>query len=336
MEQRSRLLVVALAASLLLLIVGLSVGPLGSGGAHGYPRSPHGRVGVYLTSHAVSVRSILDGILRACERGALNAVVVNVKNMHGEVTFATTSARAREIGAVAERLDLGALTRRLHDLGIYVIARQVLFYDPKLADAQGRDTPWVDPTDDEVVSYNLELAAEVAAMGVDELQFDYIRYPDEDPIGDDYTSRRRAISGFLERARRRLSGRVFLSVDVFGRVLWPWNARGIDPIGQVLEEMAPACTVVSPMVYPSHYSEARYTQDPYGVVRDALRSGAGRIATSIRPFLQAFDRLIPAGMSLTEYIAQQIRAAREWGADGYLFWDPACDYGALFEALSTH
>ena len=58
-----------------------------------------------------------------------------------------------------------------------------------------------------------------------------------------------------------------------------------------------------------------------------------RVDTPLRPFLQAFDMAIPAGMSLPQYIVAQIRAAEDAEADGYLFWNPRADYSALWQAL---
>ena len=318
-----------------LLCLSTGVGPRSVGGAEGYPLSPHGRVGVYLTSYAACDSDTLAGLYGARARGELNAVVVNVKNMHGEITYASSVAAALRVGAVVARLDLRSFVRALHARGIYVIARQVLFYDPKLAAALGCEGDWVDPALPEVIDYNLRVAEEVAGYGVDELQFDYVRYPDDKAIGVVFEERRRAVTAFVEQAARLLSGRVHLSVDVFGRVLWPWNARGIDPIGQVLEDLAAVSDTVSPMVYPSHYSEPKYTQDPYRAVFDGLASGTQRTSTPLRPFLQVFDRGVPEHMPLRDYISAQIRAAQDSDADGYLFWHPACDYEELYQVLGS-
>jgi len=183
------------------------------------------------------------------------------------------------------------------------------------------------------VEYNLAIAEEVASLGFDELQFDYIRYADVGSLESRYEGRYAAVDRFLAEARRRLAGRITLSADLFGRVLWPWNERRIDPIGQSLEEMSAHLDFVSPMVYPSHYAEQAYRDDPYRVVSDALRSGKARVSASYRPFLQAFDLALPAGMSLETYIEEQIRAAEDTGADGYLFWHPACEYDTLYRVL---
>ncbi|GAI70856.1 unnamed protein product, partial [marine sediment metagenome] len=87
----------------------------------------------------------------------------------------------------------------------------------------------------------------------------------------------------------------------FGRVLWDWNKKRIDPIGQSLEEMAACIDLISPMLYPSHYVEQYYKDNPCQLVMDALSAGKDRVSTPLRPFLQVFDRAIPYGMSLETY-----------------------------------
>jgi len=293
----------------------------------------HGRVGVYLTSYALTKREVVEGIFAARKSGKIDAVVINVKNMHGELTYDSAIPLAVELGASTGRLDLVALVPALRQRGFYVIARQVLFYDPLLAGHLGAAEEWVDVDNRSAVEYNLAIAEEVASLGFDELQFDYIRYADVGSLEARYEERYAAVDRFLSEARRRLAGRITLSADLFGRVLWPWNERRIDPIGQSLEEMSAHLDFVSPMVYPSHYVEQAYRDDPYRVVSDALRSGKARVSASYRPFLQAFDLALPAGMSLQTYIVEQIRAAEDAGADGYLFWHPACEYDTLYRAL---
>lgn len=334
--RRSTVLRFLIVGSFLILLFGVRLDQ-GSPLAPPHPPSPHNRVGVYLTSYALTKPGLLEGVLLAASEGKLNAVVVNVKNMHGELTYESAVPLAKAIGASTGRLDLCSLLRTLREKGIYLIARQVLFYDPKLAahlNQQGSESsgPWVMPSDERAVAYNLKIAQEVACLGFDEIQFDYIRFADEGKLAPVYEERYAAVNRFLEEARQFLSGQVVLSVDVFGRVLWDWNKKRIDPIGQSLEEIAPFVDFISPMIYPSHYQQ-HYRDDPYQVVKEALTCGKARVTTRFRPFLQAFDQAIPTGMSLEDYIRAQVRAAEESGADGYLFWNPSCNYDALYEAL---
>lgn len=292
--------------------------------------------GIYLTSHTLGKlggEGGLEQLLDRMKAVGLNAVVINVKNMHGEVTYDTQIALAKEIGAATGRLDLPRLLAELGSEGIYVIARQVVFYDPLLARYIGSpQAPWAPPSDARVVEYNLALAEEVIALGIDELQFDYARFPDDGNLGRNYEDRYEAIKGFLKLARERLAGRI--SIDVFGRTLWEWNKRRIDPIGQELEELAPYVSWISPMVYPSHF-ERGLREKPYEAVRRSLNNGLER-GLRLRPFLQAFELAIPSGMSYQDYIRAQLRAVRELGIRGYLFWNPRSDYEELFRALKEH
>lgn len=298
------------------------------------PPSPHQRVGIYLGSYALARPGALDETLARARQGLLNAVVINVKDNHGEVTYASAVPLARTIAATTGRLDLATLLPILKKNGIYLIARQVVFDDAKLAAyLKSPQAPWVLPTDERVVSYNLEIANEVASLGFDEIQFDYIRYPDGGGLGPGYADRFAAIDRFVERAQALLAGRVLLSADLFGRVMWDWNRKRTDPIGQSLEDMAGHMDLLSPMLYPSHYSEQVYKTNPYRVVKDALAAGKERVTTPFRPFLQAFDMAIPSGMTLEAYIRAQVKAAQEAGADGYLFWNPSAEYSALYRAL---
>jgi len=294
----------------------------------------HGRRGVYLTSYALARPGALTAVLDQLAAHGLDAVVVNVKNMHGEVCYDTEVRLAHEIEAVAPRLDLPAILSEIHARGMYAIARQVVFYDPMLSRHLGSPTaPWVLPTEEAAVDYNLAIARELASLGFDEVQLDYVRFPDDGGIGSDYTDRCLALERFLARVREALS--VTLSVDVFGRVLWPWNARRIDPIGQHLEGMTKYVDLFSPMLYPSHYVEQSLKDDPYGTIKRALEHGMARVETPMRPYLQAFDMDVPPWMTLPEYIAAQIRAAEEMGTDGYLFWNPRADYSTLWRALEA-
>jgi len=295
--------------------------------------SGHNRIGVYLTAYALTMPTVLEAIHAAKDAGQIDTVVINVKNMHGEVTYTSSVPLADEIGSSTGRLDLPSQLDELRSRGFYLIARQVVFFDPLLAAHLGLDDSWV-PADNRVArDYNLEIASEVAALGFDELQFDYIRYPDGGALESVYEDRFTAITTFLAEARDRLGDRIHLSADLFGRVMWPWNSSRIDPIGQSLDDMAPHLDFISPMVYPSHYFEQAYRDNPYRTVQDALTSGTTRVDASFRPFLQAFDRHLPDNMSMETYIDEQVRAAQEHGADGYLFWHPACQYEPLFRVL---
>ncbi len=298
-------------------------------------RTGHGRVGVYLTAYGILSEDILRGVLEARKAGKIDTLVINVKDNHGDVSYASDVALARTLGASKGLIDFKKLIPILRAQGFYVIARQVVFNDPRLAAHLGYANGWVPASDPTAVAYNLAIAQEVAGMGFDELQFDYIRYADGGGLASGYETRFAAIDSFLTKVEAAVGQRITLSADLFGRVMWDWNMKRTDPIGQSLEDMAVHLDVVSPMLYPSHYTEQKYKDGPYLVVKDALTAGKKRTHTAIRPFLQVFDMAIPAGMTIDAYIAAEIRAAKENGADGYLFWEPSNDYRALYRVLGV-
>lgn len=288
--------------------------------------------GVYLTANVAGNDARLDDIIERSLQFGFNAIVIDVKDNGGTVAFASEVSLAKQIGAVVPRFSLRKLVEKVHRKGLYFIARLVVFSDPKLAKHLGNEDEWVLPSNGEAVAYNLAIAAEVAASGADEIQFDYIRFPDDGKIGNAYPKRTAAIVNFLQQAQRQFSDKVKLSADVFGRTLWDWNPKGIDPVGQVLERMAPYVAYLSPMIYPSHY-EPYFHDRPYEVVQRSMTVGLER-GLSLRPFLQAFDLRIPKGMRYTQYIRDQLKALDELNVKSYLFWNPRGDYSSLWEALS--
>ncbi len=154
-------------------------------------------------------------------------------------------------------------------------------------------------------------------------------------MGKDYKARYVAISQFLQLVHQKLNNKINISADVFGRTLWDWNIKKIDPIGQQLEEMAPYVDLFSPMVYPSHYENEQFWDHPYETVKRSLQSGLKR-GLMMRPFLQAFEMRIPKTLSYADYIGAQIRAVEELGFYGYLFWNPESNYTMLWRVLEQN
>ncbi len=156
-------------------------------------------------------------------------------------------------------------------MGVYLIARIVVFKDnpralaaPALAVKNSggsiwRDREhlaWVDPFQPAVWSYNLDIAEEAARKGFDEIQFDYVRFPDARGLVFSQPNHRenrvRAIGGFFREARRRLAPlHVFIAGDIFGYVCWN---QGDTDIGQQLEKVVNEVDYVCPMLYPSDFS----------------------------------------------------------------------------------
>jgi hypothetical protein len=312
---------------------------------------------VYLTVYGIGSNSLRGGALTLAHTGRINALVIDLKGDRGLIPYPSTIPLAQKDGARALTTirNLSALATQLHVAGIYAIARIVVFKDNPLATARPdlavkhgdgslfRDREglaWVDPFQPEVRAYNIAIAVEAARAGFDEVQFDYVRFPDvaqklrfaQTPTEE---LRIQAIDRFLAEAHEALIPfNVFLGVDIFGYVCWNTNDTGI---GQHLEDVLPLVDYVSPMVYPSGYKYGipgcqAPVAHPYEVVRDTLDNASKRGISPlrIRPWLQgfrdyAFDRRIFGPPQVNE----QIRAARDFGSDGWMIWNPHNRYEGL-------
>lgn len=310
---------------------------------------------LYLTAYGIGSERLRGGALSIIAAGGANALVIDLKGDRGIVPYPSAVPLAVKTPGVRKMTtipDLPALVRQLHGSGIYVIGRIVVFKDdplakarPELAVHRGKalytdreHLGWTDPFQADVGSYNIDLAAEAAAAGVDEIQFDYLRFPDSSatlgfaqPSTQD--ARVAAIAGFLAEARQRLAPyNVFIAADIFGYVCWNTDDTGI---GQRLEEIAANADYLSPMLYPSGYRWGiPGTRDPvansYAIVRGSLAEAQRRLRISpkrFRPWLQAFrDYGFDHRAFDADEVAEQIRAAREFGADGWMLWNASNIY----------
>jgi hypothetical protein len=339
---------------------------LGLGGpALDIPPPPPGRVpavvrGLYLNGWVFSSQRFFD-LVALADTTEINAFVIDVKDATGDLTYRSNVPTAVAIGAnararveeVRRRLDL--LERR----GIHSIARIVVARDPKLArgkpdwaihDARtgalwrdGLGEAWVDAHSDSVWIYAADLAAEAVLLGFKEVQFDYVRFPDEPPQRLSRTVYPARIAGESKRdaIRRnaRLLGRrvkalgVPFTLDVFGLAA---TATGDLGIGQVWEDLSGIADVMLPMVYPSHYRRGSFgiahpNAAPYETVRRALLDAMARSRrvpdpAQIRPYLQGFT--IYRVRYGPEQIRAQIRAAEELGISDWVVWNARGVYPA--------
>jgi hypothetical protein len=249
---------------------------------------------------------------------------------------------------------MGDLMKNLKGKRIYTIARIVVFKDNPLALArpdwavktQGgeiwrdrENLAWVDPFSKEVWDYNINIAVEAAEHGFDEIQFDYVRFPDASGLRfskpNTEESRVKAISGFLMEARRRLIPyNVFLSADIFGYVCWNLNDT---QIGQRLEDIAPLVDYICPMLYPSgfQYGIPGYripVANPYEIVYLSLKRAQERTgipSQRFRPWLQAFrDYAFDRRYFGDKEITDEVKAAVGFGSHGWMLWNPRNNYSS--------
>jgi len=323
--------------------------------------------GIYLNKW-VFARQKFYNLVRLADTTEVNAFVIDVKDATGELTYPSAVPTAIEIGAnrspsvrdPRERLSV------LRDHGIHAIARIVVARDPLLARGKrdwaihdshgglwidGLDEPWVDAFHDSVWIYAAQIAEEAVLLGFDEIQFDYVRFPDEPPARLNRTIYPARVEGESKRAAIRRNVRLLkervnalgvpFTLDIFGLTS---SATGDLGIGQVWEDLAGEADVVLPMVYPSHYRRGSYGIDhpnarPYETVRRALVDAVERSArmarsAKIRPYLQSFS--IFRVRYTAEDVRAQIRATEELGLTDWVLWNSSGNYPVAAFRPATH
>jgi hypothetical protein len=320
-------------------------------------RAPSPVRAIYVNAWAFGGRRFYD-LVKLADRTEINAFVVDVKDDTGYLTYRSEVPTAIEIGANAQlrARDVRERLRVMREHGIHPIARIVVAKDPLLAAHKPAwsvqlvggglwhdrlDFAWVDAFNDSVWVYAAQLAAEAVRVGFAEVQYDYVRFPDEPEsrlATAVFSGRRQGETKRMGVARNlRLLGErtrklgVPFTIDVFGLTTSSPTDMGI---GQMWEDLVTTADVVLPMVYPSHYFRGYYSikhpnSEPYKLIRRAMQDALKRSAplgktAEIRPFLQAFTlgqpRYTPA------HVREQIRAAEELGIKSWVLWNPRSAY----------
>ena len=285
--------------------------------------------------------ALWDELLTVAEETVVNAFVIDVKDESGHVLYNTGVELAHEIGAVSAMFDIDSVVEQMTERDLYKIARIVTFQDPiaarKVEEMAVYDTAaegpyqkqnqyFLDPTEQQAREYGLSMAEDACRAGFDEIQFDYIRFPDGYPatavfdLGDSEDIRIGAITSFLDEATDRLHPLgCLVGADIFGFIT---SVEGDGGIGQELNALSTTTDVLSPMVYPSHYSSGWFgfrvpNDHPGEVVGQALDAGLGRMEGQavIRPWLQDF-------YYTPSQVREQIEAA-EARSLGWMLWNAA-------------
>ncbi len=298
------------------------------------------------------------GIALATE---INGLVINVKDDNGFITYNSDVEIVQKMNEATPIpiKDIENMVKVLKEYDLYLIGRIVAFKDKNFAvlspehsiqlktggiwlDPNSGNIPWVNPFDQYVWDYNIAIAKEASLLGFDEIQFDYVRFPDGaktyNPItefpGREGRDKDEAIADFLEYAKNELEPyNVNLSADVFGIVTRTWDDYPED-IGQTWILMGKHVDNLAPMVYPSHYSTGWYNLEnpnahPYLVVKGAMEEAIEKNSSMknppiIRPWIQDFDW---AGITYgPDKVREQILAAKELGIFEYMVWNPSNVY----------
>ncbi len=325
--------------------------------------------GIYVPARVAGSDKI-NSLIDMVEETEVNAMVIDVKDDDGKISYAMDSDLVNEIGAATNTItDIQELIHRLKEKNIYLIARVVAFKDPYLAgqrpdlaiknkdgttfvDSNG--LAWVNPYNKKVWDYLVDVASQAAAVGFDEVQFDYIRFSTSKAItqanfGDEAEgiSKAEIITEFTKYAYEKLKPLgVYLSADVYGTII----ASSVDAglVGQDYVQMAKYLDYICPMIYPSHFGEGNFgiqypDTEPFQIISKVLalseeklsELSSGEHCAIVRPWLQDFtatwvEHHIKYG---PDEIREQIEAVYSVGYDEWLLWNSGSNYteGGLLE-----
>lgn len=313
--------------------------------------------GVYMSAWVASDVRARSRIISFIDRSEINTLVTDIKDATGTLSFTpdTLSPRISSVDSSTQKIrDISEFIEELHKRDIYVIGRVSVFQDPVYAQKfpdqavqsiankrpwqDRKGLPWVDPGSTDFWAYIRDVATMAYAIGFDEINFDYIRYPSDGNMADvSYPhSGDRERTDVMKEFYAFLQGEVGkegipISADLFGMTTTNKDDLGI---GQILEDALPYFDAISPMVYPSHYP-ANYlgfknpSEHPYDVIRHTMQSAvdsAHRVSENplkLRPWLQDFN----LGATYTPaMVRQQIQATYDVGLESWLMWDASNTY----------
>ena len=326
--------------------------------------------GIYVTGPAAGSER-MEQLIDLVSSTELNTMVIDVKNDEGNLTYKMeVPASANLEAGIRYVKDMPALIERLHQQGIYVIARIVCFKDPVLAAARpelalrlpdgkavmdANGLAWVNPYKEEVWDYLCTLAECASRDGFDEIQFDYVRFP----IGNDANAadygvdmstypREAGLTDFFDYASKRLHEKqIIFGADLFGTIIGSDVDR--DRTGQNYLSIAEHTDAICPMIYPSHYANGTFgmnvpDQYPYETIANALQLSKEELSETdspkgvVRPWLQCFNAIWVDGHITygSKEVHDQIQAVYDAGYEEWFLWHASNHYEQVKSALTDY
>jgi hypothetical protein len=310
---------------------------------------------IYMTACVAATPSIREGLANIARNTEINSILIDIKDYTGTISFTPEGAKFADNGGKGcKSSDLKEFINELHKDNIYVIGRISTFQDhflvgkkPDSAVKRKSDgaiwkdykgISWFDAGSKEIWDYVVDLAKESYAIGFDEINFDYIRFPSDGNMKDIYypfsegkikTEVMNEFYSYLHENLKDLG--VPISGDVFGMTTTNYDDLNI---GQILESALKYFDYVAPMVYPSHYPSgfinlANPADNPYEVIKYSMDIAVGRaiVASStpnkLRPWLQDFD--LGADYDAVK-VRAQMQATYDSGLDSWMMWNASNKY----------
>jgi hypothetical protein len=322
--------------------------------------------GIYVTGHSAG-GSRFDSLVKLINDTDLNAMVIDIKDDWGNLTYIPEETSANHAIGKPYIQDVKQKLTVMEQHQIYPIARVVVFKDSVLSKARpdlsftengqtwqnGRGESFVNPFLKEVWDHNVEIAIEAAKLGFQEIQFDYVRFPEgfekrdqtltygmgpyKDMEMDNVQKRVQAVTDFVQYAKEKLEPyNVKVSVDIFGYTATLPEAPGI---GQNFSKISEHVDVISSMIYPSHWTSyfgiAKPDLEPYRLVTEYAKLEKEKLKQLdnppiSRPWIQDFTASYLGKGNYIKYgvpeVEDQIKALNENGINEFLLWNAGNSY----------
>lgn len=344
-------------------------------------KTPEPLKGVYMTQCVAGTPSFREKLVKLIEETEINAIVIDVKDYTGTVSFSTGNPTIDSLGGTGCKVsDMQDFVDTLHQKNIYVIGRVTVFQDPTFAKAypdlavkrksdggiwkDRKGISFVDVGAKPFWDHIVAIATSSYAIGFDEINFDYIRFPSDGNMKDIYfshtgtTTKKEMLRKFFEYLDSKIAGTgIVTSADLFG--MTTTNTDDLN-IGQVLEYALLNFDYVSPMVYPSHYPATFNgwpdpNKVPYEIVKFSMEAAVARdkflyaeIASTTRfingqvvnftPSEKILKRINPLQLRpwlqdndypvhyTADMVRKQIQATYDAGLSSWMLWDPSNTY----------
>lgn len=300
----------------------------------------------------------VDEYIAIADGCGINAFVIDIQD-GGAIGYASPTMEKYSPSAYKSAYntleEYKAAVQKIKDAGYYIIGRITTFNDPYFAEdhpeclivRSGTDKPmkivgmyWPSAYNRYVWQYKVDLALEaIELMGFNEIQFDYVRFPDgtwyydDDEIDYRNTygeSKAQAVQRFLMYAADRIhAAGAYISADVFGETSMDY----VCAYGQYWPAISNVVDVISAMPYPDHYGASGGWlpwEHPYDTMY-SFGSGAAKRQTEIptpaavRTWVQAYNAIHePYTYYGPNEVAAQIEALEDTGnTGGYMTWNAA-------------
>jgi hypothetical protein len=255
--------------------------------------APESLKAIYMSQCVVGTPSFRESLVKFIDETELNAVVIDIKDYTGKISFTTENPKLKDsVSDACGARDMRTFIELLHSKNVFVIGRITVFQDPyyssthpelavKRKDNGGtwkdrKGLAFIDVGAKPFWDYIIELGKESYEIGFDELNFDYVRFPSDGDMANTFysqsvgKSKPQALEEFFEYLSLNLRPTgAALSADLFGMTTTNTDDLGI---GQVLERALPYFDRIYPMVYPSHYpNDFNGWKDPNAYTYDLMK-----------------------------------------------------------------